>query len=744
MADRIKGITIEIGGDTTKLQSALKDVNSTLKSTQSQLKDVDKLLKLDPTNTELLRQKQAALGTEIAATREKLVKLKDAQAQMDASGVDKNSQEYQALQREIIATEQELKGLEKETRNFGSVGAQQIAAVGEKLKTIGQKAVEVGKNLTTHVTLPIVAAATAAAGKFAEVDKIMQLTNATMQNTEDEAKLLNDAMSAAAANSTFGMEDAANATLNFARAGLDAKQAADALAPAMNLAAGEGGNLDTVSSGLVATINGFGDSFEQTAHYADVFAAACNNSALDVDGLSSAMSIAAPIFRTAGMEVEDAALMIGVMANAGIEANEAANALKTGIARLVSPAKEGAEAMAALGLEITNDDLKDAHIIYEKLHDAFSGLSESEQIAAASAIFGKNQMAKFLALINTAPEDVDALEQSLKNCAGTTDEMSNAMMSGFGGSIEKLKSSLDVLMTSLGSLVAKYMQPVIDKVQEWVDKFNSLDESQQNMIVKIGLVVAAIGPLVTVIGSVLTGIGQFMTFAPVVMTALGAISPAIAPIIAIIGALVAAGVALYKNWDTIKEYAGQLKDKLVSVWDTIRTSVGAKVEELRAGWDNLKHSALDLWSAVTSAFSSMVNTVLSAVGPIINAVRNIIAACRDALSWLNAVGEKGAQRLAKNEANGYSTYLEGFAAGGFPQSGQIFLAREAGPEMVGTIGGRSAVANNDQIIAGIKQGVYEAVTSAMGGNGGVTEVRVFLDSREIKAGQRRLSRAMGG
>lgn len=744
MADRIKGITIEIGGDTTKLQSALKDVNSTLKSTQTQLKDVDKLLKLDPTNTELLRQKQAALGTEIAATREKLQKLKEAQAQMDASGVDKNSQEYQALQREIIATEQELKGLEKETRNFGSVGAQQIAAVGEKIKGLGQKAVEAGKNLTTHVTVPIVAAATAAAGKFAEVDKVMQLTNATMKNTEAEAKLLNDAMSQAAANSTFGMADAANAALNFARAGLDAKEAAAALAPAMNLAAGEGGNLDTVSAGLVATINGFGDSFENTAHYADVFASACNNSALDVDALSSSMSIAAPIFRTAGMEVEDAALMIGVMANAGIEANEAANALKTGIARLVSPAKEGAEAMAALGLEITNDDLKDAHKIYEKLHVAFSGLSESEQIAAASAIFGKNQMAKFLALINTAPEDVNELEKSLKNCAGTTDEMSEAMMSGFGGSIEKLKSSLDVLMTSLGSLVAKYMQPVIDKVQEWLDKFNSLDEGQQKTIVTIGLVVAAIGPLITVIGNVLISVGQLMTYVPMIKTALGSLTLSFNPTIAIIGALVAAGVLLYQNWDTIKEYAGKLQEKLVNVWNKIQSAVSPIVEDLRAAWDNLGQTVANLWATVTSAFNSMVGNVLSAVGPIINAVQNIIAACRDALSWLNAVGEKGGQRLAKNEENGYSTYLEGFASGGFPQSGQIFLAREAGPEMVGTIGGRSAVANNDQIIAGIKQGVYEAVTSAMGGNSGATEVRVFLDSREIKSGQKRLSRALGG
>ena len=117
----------------------------------------------------------------------------------------------------------------------------------------------------------------------------MTLVNETMGNSEKQAKLLNDAMSEAASNSTFGMSDAANASLNFARAGLDTEQAASALAPAMNLAAGEGGNLDTVSDGLVATINGFHDSFDNAGRYADVFAAACNNSALDVDSLSDFM-----------------------------------------------------------------------------------------------------------------------------------------------------------------------------------------------------------------------------------------------------------------------------------------------------------------------------------------------------------------------------------------------------------------------------------------------------------------------
>lgn len=139
MADRIKGITIEIGGNTTELSKSLKGVNSQIKNTQAQLKDVEKLLKFDPKNTELLRQKQKLLADTVNETKEKLKQLKEAQAQMDASGVDKNSAQYQALQREIIATEQDLKKAEAAYRSFGSVAKQQLQVVSQKSAELAQK-----------------------------------------------------------------------------------------------------------------------------------------------------------------------------------------------------------------------------------------------------------------------------------------------------------------------------------------------------------------------------------------------------------------------------------------------------------------------------------------------------------------------------------------------------------------------------------------------------------------------------
>lgn len=142
MAEKIRGITIELGGDASGLNKALKDVNGEISNTQKQLKDVERLLKLDPKNTELLAQKQKLLGDQIQNSSKKLETLKQAQATMDANGVDKNSDQYMALQREIISTENEVKNLEaasKETSNAMSGIAQAADKVAKGAQKVADK-----------------------------------------------------------------------------------------------------------------------------------------------------------------------------------------------------------------------------------------------------------------------------------------------------------------------------------------------------------------------------------------------------------------------------------------------------------------------------------------------------------------------------------------------------------------------------------------------------------------------------
>ena len=658
MAGNIKGITIELNGDTTKLDKALRNVNKETKDVQKQLQEVERALKMDPGNTELVAQKERLLGQEIDKTKQKLEMLRQADEKVSKEmeeGIEGASDKHDELQRQIATTESKEKMLQKEFDKLREVPskvdqiAESMAKTGEKVKEVGDQLKSMGKTYSMYVTAPLVAAGTVGAKKFADVDKIMQLTNATMGNTAKQAELLDKAMKDAASNSTFGMGEAAEATLNFARAGLTAEQAAAALAPAMNLAAGEGGELDTVSAGLVATINGFAGSFEEAADYADVFANACNNSALDVNSLSEAMSVAAPIFHAAGYDVRDAALYMGTMANAGIDAGTAANALKTGMAKLVSPAKQGKDWLDKLGVSITNADgsMKDSVTVQRELHDAFAGLSESEQIAAASAIFGKNQMSNWLALINTAPADVEALAESIGK-EGTTAEMAEAMMSGFGGSLEKLKSSIDVAATSLGEALAPIILAVANGIQKLVDWFNNLSPAGQRVVAVIGIIVAAIGPLLLIIGTLMSAIGSIMMFAPIIAGAIGAIAPVILIVVGVIAALVAIGIVLYKNWDTIKEKAAALKEAVVaawqklkdgvvtvvqtvrsvvsSIWQAIRNRVLQLVQSLVSGvvtrFQNLKANASRIWNAVKNAITHPIETAKNTVAKILNRLRS--------------------------------------------------------------------------------------------------------------------------
>ena len=148
MADRLKGITLEIGGDTQELSKSLKNVNDSIKNTQAQLKDVQKLLKLDPKNTELLRQKQQLLKDAVAETKEKLDALKKAQESMDANGVDKNSGQYMALQREIASATLYLQDFEGEL-NQSKGAMEQLGDAAAQVSDRASKVADATRGLST-------------------------------------------------------------------------------------------------------------------------------------------------------------------------------------------------------------------------------------------------------------------------------------------------------------------------------------------------------------------------------------------------------------------------------------------------------------------------------------------------------------------------------------------------------------------------------------------------------------------
>ena len=319
------------------------------------------------------------------------------------------------------------------------------------LNTMGDSFTKTGKMLTAGVTMPLVTLGAKSVQEFGSVDKALKLVQATMGSSAEEAAKLEDAVKQAAAISVFGMQDAADATLNFARQGFNAAEAADMLTPALNLAAGTATDLSEVTGGLGNALKMFGKDSTYASTAADILSKAQAQANTTVTDLFESMAIAGPICKSVGWEMTDLAAITDIFGDAGISGAEGATALKTGLARMAAPAKDGAVWMEKLGLEIFNTDgtMKSMVDVQKQLHDSFAGLNSEQKLAAASAIFGKNQMAKWLTLIDAAPDQVQKYASALEDCTGTSQKMADALLSGMGGSLEKLASSFDVFKYDL-------------------------------------------------------------------------------------------------------------------------------------------------------------------------------------------------------------------------------------------------------------------------------------------------------
>ena len=239
-ANRIKGITVEIGGDTTKLQTALKGVNTEIRNTQSQLKDVEKLLKLDPGNTELMAQKHRLLGDAVRETKEKLETLKTAAEQANtalANGEISQSQ-YDALQREIIETENNLRDLERQAGQ-SAVALQKIAATGEKLKTVGSAIEGVGRKLMP-ITASVGGLGAAAVKVASDFDSAMSQVAAVSGATGKDLEALRDKAREMGSKTKFSASEAAEAMNYMAMAGWKTNDMLSGIEGIMNLAAASG------------------------------------------------------------------------------------------------------------------------------------------------------------------------------------------------------------------------------------------------------------------------------------------------------------------------------------------------------------------------------------------------------------------------------------------------------------------------------------------------------------------------
>lgn len=547
MSKRIKGITIEIDGDTKGLDKALKDVNKESRDIQRELRDVDRLLKFNPKNTELLAQKKKLLAKQVQNTKERLDKLKGAQDQVTEAFKkgEISEEQYRAFQREIVETESKLKHYESQLKQLDQTHqsfGERVASAGKTVKELGDSMTSIGKELSMKVTAPLVAVGGIASkigmdfkAGLSEVQALSGATGAELQQLETRARELGSTTKFSAKEVTEGFK-------YMSLAGWDVQQSLDGIDGVLNLAAASGEDLGRVSDILTDSISAFGDEAKDAGRYADVLAAASSNANTDVSGLGEAFKMVAPVSGALGYSLEDTAVALGLMANAGVKGSAAGTALRSALTNLVKPTKQMANKMAELGIEVkdSNGEMKPLDVLLRDLRKSFSKLSEDQKANAAATIFGKEAMSGMLAILNASESEFNQLTKAIANSDGVAQEMADTMQNNLAGKLTNLKSALEELAIKIFDALEPALSAIIDGVQSLVDWLNGLSKTTQTVIVVVGALAAALGPLLVIGGTLLTMLGSLMTTLPALIPLLSSL---LVPLGVLVGILTALGVA---------------------------------------------------------------------------------------------------------------------------------------------------------------------------------------------------------
>lgn len=509
------------------------------------------------------------------------------------------------------------------------------ATAGQKFKGFSSALNTVGSGLAKGVTLPLLGVGTAAVKVASSFDSAMSEVKAISGATGTQFTQLRDKAIEMGAKTKFSATESAEAFKYMAMAGWDTKDMLNSISGVMNLAAASGEDLGTVSDivtdamtafGLAADgttkvlKNGYNVEVSNAEHFSDVLAEASSRSNTNVSLMGATFKYVAPIAGAMGYSIEDTAVAIGLMANAGIKGEQAGTALRSTITRLVKPTKESGTAMDALGISVTNSDgsMKSLDNILKQVRGSMSGLTEDQKASYAAMLAGQEGMSGLLAIVNASDEDYQKLSESIQNCTGASQEMADTMQDNLGGAVTLLKSALESAGITIGERLTPYIRELAEWITGLVEKFNSLSDSQQDLIVKIGLILTAIAPVMLIgskvfsllssiigiiitVGSALSTVFAFglnatalsaagaSTGVTMLAGAIGFLTSPITLVIAAITALVAAFVIAYKKSETFRNFINNLVEDLKTFFtETVPQAFEIFKEKISEVFENAK------------------------------------------------------------------------------------------------------------------------------------------------------------
>lgn len=583
----IKGITIEINGNTSNFQKSLSDANKAIKNTQKELKEVNKALKLDPKNVDLLRQKQDLLKKSAKEVGDRLDIEKKGLAELAKQDqTPEVTAKMRELERQIATDTAELKKANKELKEFGSVGKQQaeavnqqFAEVGKKVSEVGDKVKKVGEGLTTHVTGPIVAVGGAAVAAFNEVDKAYDTVIKKTGATGEAAQGLYDIIDSLATSIPTDFDTAANAVGEVnTRFGLTGDELEDLSGKFIKFADLNGTDVshsvDVVQSAMAA----FGLEAEDAADVLDILNKAGQDTGVPLDQLASSLTANGTALQEMGFGINESVGFLANLDKSGVDSASVMTGLKKALQNATKDGKSMSDALSELQKDMENTD------------------SDTEAAKKAMELFGNKAGPAIAQAVRDGRLSFDELSATVTDWGDSVENTFNETLDPIDQwqmTLNELKLAGAEVGATIGEVLAPVLEDVADVIKDLKEKWEALSPGTQDAIVKAAGIAAVIGPIVAIVGSLISGIGGLITSLSIIGGVLGVAASTVGIVIA---ALVALGVAIgycIAHWDEIKakveevwhaivDYVTQLKEDIATKFEEIKNKISEKLADIKA------------------------------------------------------------------------------------------------------------------------------------------------------------------
>lgn len=434
------------------LQAKLKQLNSVLKAQKTQLSLAE----------QELEKTKAVYGENSAATDRARIKVNNYKAAIAKTEKDLNKYE------------KELEDVTKESKDMANA-VDDSAEAAERAKegfTVMKGAL--ASLVADGIRVAIRAVKELATETFnagANFESAMSQVEAVSGASAEEMDALTAKAKEMGESTKFSATESAEAFNYMAMAGWKTEEMIDGIGGIMNLAAASGADLATTSDIVTDALTAMGYGAEDAGKLADVMAAASSNANTNVEMMGATFQYAAPLVGALGYNMEDTAVAIGLMANAGIKGEKAGTALRSIFTRLSSPPKAAAEAMEKLGISLTDSSgkMKPFAKVMEDLRGKFKGLDETQQTQMASALAGQEAMSGLLAIVNASPSDFKKLTKAVKESEGAAQDMADTMNDNVSGQITLLKSKIEGIMIKVFEKAAPKIRNAIDSISNALD-----------------------------------------------------------------------------------------------------------------------------------------------------------------------------------------------------------------------------------------------------------------------------------